>query len=38
MYQYSVKPFVTDKWSEIMDKWTKKKTFEHPFKKFLRYF
>jgi len=38
MYQYLGKPFATDKWSDIMDKWTKKKTFEHPFKKFFNYF
>ena len=38
MYQYSEKPFTTDKWYLIVDKWMKKKRFEHPFKKFLNLF
>ncbi len=38
MYQYSVKPFITDKWSQNVDKWMKKKHFVHPFEKFLIFF
>lgn len=38
MYQYSGKTFATDKWSQIVDKWTKKKPFEHPLEKFFEYF
>ncbi|GAB3514121.1 MAG TPA: hypothetical protein VGE24_11245 [Emticicia sp.] len=38
MYQYLGKPFATDKWSDIMDKWMKKKTFEQPLEKFFDYF
>lgn len=38
MYQYLGKPFATDKWSKIMDKWTKKLAFEQPLGKFFSFF
>lgn len=38
MYQYSGKPFTTDKWSQNVDKWTKKMHFVQPLEKFFNFF
>lgn len=38
MYQYLGKSFATDKWSKFMDKWMKKKHFEHPLENFFLFF
>jgi len=38
MYQYLGKSFATDKWCKNMDKWMKKKRFEHPLEKFFLFF